>query len=107
MKYPIPVVRHVVVASTPKNAGLSGTDSPGKTQRYDIRAAARVAAPEFAPLHRSKNYVVINKTVSSSGTTPFKVDVAQTALTPFDPEKKYAPPGMLWLSVNLVNPGVE
>jgi hypothetical protein len=80
----------------------------GRALRYDMGVAARTAMPEFAPLYRTKNYLDLNKRLTATLTPAaagealhFHMTFKRAALTPFDPDKGYAPAGKVWLAITV------
>lgn len=86
----------------------------GKSQRIDMRSGRRVPAPEFAPLYRARNYTDLDRRLTGSltpvgggDTVRFHLRLGRAALTPFDPDRGYAPPGKVWLAVTVTDYGTD
>jgi hypothetical protein len=115
-RYPLPNINFASVnhdstllVSAPTNVPVyyELTDQ-GRTQRIDVRTGGRVPAAEFGPLYRSRNYAVIDRRLTASltpldGGDPvrFHLRLTGAALVPYDPDRGYAPAGLVWLAITI------
>ncbi|WP_163511226.1 hypothetical protein [Fodinicola acaciae] len=121
-RHPLPTVNGspilggaTLVVSVPINtpAYLEINDQ-GCAQRLNLRTGERVTEPEFTPIYRRRNHAILGDqltgaltNVRSGNTIRFHLTAAQAALTPFDRDRGYAPPGSTWLAITITDSSTD